>query len=538
MCRMEERGEQRAFSQGGVCMNTARGEVILEGRGIVRRYPGTVALKGVTYRVYRSQVNVLIGENGAGKSTMMRILAGVEAPDEGELLLDGTPIRLHSPREAAGYGISIVHQELSVLSNLDIAENIFAGREPVTKLGMVDRATEERRSMEALRRLRKPMAVRTLAGRLSLGARQLVEVARTLDQGTRILILDEPTSALSNAEAESLFKLIAELKRSGVTIIYISHRLNELLHLGDQFTVLRSGRVVGEGPREAVSRQWIVERMSGRDVVSAPVQGSSGPSMKDTLEVKNLSLPGSFGEDEAQAPFTDLNFKLRGGEILGIYGLLGAGRTELLECLMGKRRATGGTILVNGAAAEISSVIDAEKHGIFMVPEDRQRDGLFPDLSIRENITLGIRKKLWLDLKEETNRARQIAGELGIAGRDFELPVAALSGGNQQKVLIARCLLRAPAILLLDEPTRGVDVGAKEEIYAILRRLAKEGLAILFTSSEIEETQALADRALVLCQGHVAAELAGAEMTDEALFSAASPIVGTSGHAQAGGASL
>ena len=519
-------------------MSAAGSEVILEARGIVRRYPGTVALKDVTYPVYRNQVNVLIGENGAGKSTMMRILAGVEAPDEGELILDGAPIRLRSPREAGGHGISIVHQELSVLSNLDLAENIFAGREPVTKLVLLDRVTEERRSLDALRRLRKPMAVRTLAGYLSLGSRQLVEVARALDQGARILILDEPTSALSNPEAESLFRVIAELKRSGVTIIYISHRLHELLHLGDQFTVLRSGRVVGEAPRDAVSRQWIVERMSGRDVVSESVRSPSSPSLRDTLRVKNLCLSASFGEDEAQAPLADVSFNLRGGEILGIYGLLGAGRTELLECLAGKRRSAGGAIFVNGAATKISSVADAEKHGLFLVPEDRQRDGLFPDLSIRENITLGTRKKPWLDLKQETNRARKIASDLNIAGRDFELPVAALSGGNQQKVLIARCLLRSPAILLLDEPTRGVDVRAKAEIYAILRRLAHDGLAILFTSSEIEETQALADRALVLCQGRVAAELTGTDMTDEALFSSASPVVASSAYPQAGDANI
>jgi len=519
-------------------MSPAGSEVILEARGIVRRYPGTVALKDVTYRVYRNQVNVLIGENGAGKSTMMRILAGVESPDEGELILDGAPIRLRSPREAARHGISIVHQELSVLSNLDLAENIFAGREPVTRLVLLDRVTEERRSLEALRRLRKPMAVRTLAGYLSLGSRQLVEIARTLDQGARILILDEPTSALSNSEVESLFRVISELKRSGVTIIYISHRLHELLHLGDHFTMLRSGRVVGEAPREAVSRQWIVERMSGRDVASTSLPRRSTPSLQDTLSVNNLCLSASFGEDEAQAPLTDVSFNLRDGEIVGIYGLLGAGRTELLECLAGKRRSAGGAIFVNGVETEISSVADAEKHGIFLVPEDRQRDGLFPDLSIRENITLGTRKRPWLDLKHETHRARQIARELNIAGRDFELPITALSGGNQQKVLVARCLLRSPAILLLDEPTRGVDVRAKAEIYAILRRLAHDGLAILFTSSEIEETQALADRALVLCQGRIAAELTGAEMTDGALFSSASPMVASSAYPHTGDANI
>ena len=511
-------------------------EIVLEARDIVRRYPGTVALNEVTYRVYRNQVNVLIGENGAGKSTLMRILAGVEEPDEGQLILNGVPIQLRSPRDAVRQGISIVHQELSVFPNLDLAENIFAGREPVKMCMLLDRATQDGRAAQALRRLRSPMNNRTQAGYLSLGSRQLVEVARTLDQGARILILDEPTSALSNNEADSLFQVIAELKRSGVTIIYISHRLHELLHLGDQFTILRSGRVVGEAPRDAVSREWIVERMSGRDVGTNSVPGRSVASSGAVLRFEGLTLPASCGEDEFQAAITNVGFTLLKGEILGIYGLLGAGRTELLECLTGKRRVTGGRIMVNGVRAKISSVALAARHGIFLVPEDRQRDGLFPELSIRENITLGTRKRPLLNFKQETNRARQIATELNIAVNDLELPVAALSGGNQQKVLIARCLLRSPNILLLDEPTRGVDVGAKAEIYAILRRLAAKGLSILFTSSEIQEIQALADRALVLRQGKVAAELNRSELTDEALFSAASPLVNASAPALAEGA--
>ena len=255
-------------------MSTPNAEIILEARAITKRYPGTVALDGVTFRARRNCVNVLIGENGAGKSTLMRILAGVETADKGELLLDGMPIVVGSPREAAQHGISIVHQELSVIPNFDISENIFAGREPIKAKVLLDRETEDARSGSALLRLRKPMPVRTRAAHLSLGCRQLVEVARTLDQGARVLILDEPTSALSTAEADSLFQVVEDLKRSGVTIVYISHRLNELLHLGDQFTVLRSGRVVGEGPRAEVSKQWIVERMSGRiaseDVAQRP----------------------------------------------------------------------------------------------------------------------------------------------------------------------------------------------------------------------------------------------------------------------------
>lgn len=504
-------------------MRSSSQSVILEARNITRRYPGTIALQSVNFTVYRNHVNVLIGENGAGKSTLMRILAGVERADEGALFLEGTPIGLRSPRDAARAGISIVHQELSILPNLDIAENIFAGRE-LTRAGFIlDRATESARSVAALRQLRQPMDVHTQASHLSLGCRQVVEVARTLDQNAKILILDEPTSALSNAETESLFGVIAELKRAEVTVIYISHRLHELLLLGDFFTVLRSGRVVGEATRAEVSRQWIVERMSGRqqsDDISSLEQ--KGPEL---LRIKGLELAASSPDEVSQSPLHDINSTLNKGEILGIYGLLGSGRTELLEALAGVRARLAGEIALHGDSLRLESVPDAVKAGILLVPEDRQRDGLFPELSIRENIALGASRGFLLDRAAEGARARDLVAELRIAAKDLELPVTALSGGNQQKVLIARCLMCTPVVLLLDEPTRGVDVGAKAEIYAILRRLANQGIGVVFTSSEIEETQILADRVLVLCRGHIAAELSRSELTDEALFAAASPVI-------------
>lgn len=505
---------------------SALGEaIVLEARGLTKRYPGTVALDGVTFRVYKNQVNVLIGENGAGKSTLMRIVAGVEMADECELLLDGMPIQVRSPREAAALGISIVHQELSVLANLDIAENVFAGREPIRNGLLLDRVTEDRRAADALRRLDERMPVRTQTAHLALGHRQIVEIARALDQGARILILDEPTSALSSAEADSLFRVLGELKRSGVTIIYISHRLHELLHLGDWFTVLRSGRIVGEASRTEVSRQWIVERMSGRAASGEAALRATHAEGAELLRVRGLELPASATDEAAQAPLHDVSFVLRKGEIVGVYGLLGAGRTELLECLAGSRPRAAGVIELKGEALPGAGVKEAVDRGIALVPEDRQRDGLFAEMSIRENITLVSSRGPFLHRARESARARQLADELNIAAADLELPVTALSGGNQQKVLIARCLMRSPSLLLLDEPTRGVDVNAKAEIYAILRRLADRGMGILFTSSEIEETRALSDRVIVLCQGHVAAELRGSDMTDERLFAAASPTV-------------
>jgi erythritol transport system ATP-binding protein len=500
-------------------------ETILEARDITKRYPGNAALDHVTFRVRRNQVNVLIGENGAGKSTLMRILSGVESADEGEIFLDGQPIALESPRDAAAQGISIVHQELLALTNLNISENVFAGRELLRSALFVDRAEEDSRADSALRRLRKPMAVGTPTGQLSLGCRQVVEVARTLDQGSRILILDEPTSALSATEAESLFGVIADLKRSGVTIIYISHRLHELLHLGDQFTVLRSGKVVGQAPRAEVTRQWIVECMSGRADFYNSESRSSTSERPNVLSVKELSLRASVGDEEARAPLHNVSFSLRQGEILGVYGLLGAGRTELVEALAGARPMASGEITLRNKVVRIDSVRDAMQAGIVLMPEDMQRDGLFPDLSIRENVVISANRRLFLSRADETARVRKLAAELHIAASNLELPVTTLSGGNQQKILLARCLMCSPAVLLMDEPTRGVDVGAKAEIYNILHALATKGLSVLFTSSEIEETRALADRALVLCQGKISAEFSRAEITDERLFAAASPTV-------------
>lgn len=497
---------------------------ILEARGITQRYPGTLALDRVDFTLYRNKVNVLVGENGAGKSTLMRVLAGIERPHEGEIRIDGEQVRLNSPREAARHGIAIVHQELSVLPNLTVAANVFAGRELVKAGVLLDEALETKRTERALARLRMPLDAKTPAGHLALGVRQLVEIARTLDQKAKILILDEPTSALSNSEAAQLFAVIEELKQAGVTLVYISHRLNELLHLGDYFTVLRGGRKVGEGARGEVTRQWIVEKMSGRELPlkarASELNARTGP----VLEVGGLTLAACQGEDGG-AGLHDVSFSLRRGEVLGIYGLLGAGRTELMECLAGLRRRAAGKVTLDGAEVKSRSVRKAIKAGIHLVPEDRQRDGLVPELSIRENMALDFSCGPVLESDNELLEARRLARELNLAASSLEFPVTALSGGNQQKVLIARCLMQKPKLLLLDEPTRGVDVGAKAEIYAILRRLAAEGLGVIFTSSEMEEIQALSDRVLVLRQGRIAAEMQGAGITDEALFEAASPVV-------------
>lgn len=500
-------------------------DVLLEARGIVRMYPGNLALKSVDFRIHRNKVNVLIGENGAGKSTLMRILSGVEQADEGEILLDGRPVQIRTPREATALGIAIVHQELSVLPNLDVTENIFAGRELRKGRLVVDKPAEDRQSQKALGRLQQYLDVDRHVSQLSLGTRQMVELARTIAHGSRILIMDEPTSALSTAEAATLFRVIDELKTAGVSIVYISHRLHELLHLGDHFTVLRSGQVVGEASREQVTQEWIVERMSGRSMVAPVTAPHISRDDEVVLEVNGLTIRRGVGEEAAQAPVHDVCLSLRRGEILGMYGLLGAGRTELLEALAGHRKLESGQIIVRTKGMYVKSAGDALRAGLVLVPEDRQRDGLIPDLSIRENIALVAVSGRVYSRKRELERVRSLVRDLGIKANDLELPVVALSGGNQQKVLLARCLMRDPIVLMLDEPTRGVDVGAKDEIYRILKSLASKGLSILFTSSEIEETRLLADRALVLCQGRVRIELQKDGLTDEALFAAASPDV-------------
>jgi erythritol transport system ATP-binding protein len=493
-------------------------DIILRATGILKCYPGNVALDHVDLMLYRNQINILIGENGAGKSTLMRILSGAERCDSGTILINDKPVTLLSPRDAASNGISIVHQELSVMPNLDISDNIFAGCE-LRRGVIVDRRAEDAKSNIALKRLGKPMPVTQLTSQLSLGCRQIVELARTIAHGSKILILDEPTSALSLTESNSLFRVIAELKQSGVTIVYISHRLHELLHLGDHFTVLRSGRVVGVAPKAEVTRQWIVERMSGR--IGKLETLYDQPSLTEpVLKVQNLSHASASND---AACLHDLTFTLRRGEILGIYGLLGAGRTALMETLAGGCPSYTGTIELGPRPQRFHSVSDAIKAGIALVPEDRQRDGLVPDLSIRENIALAAGSRPILSRQRELEQVRTLVRDLNIAVTDIELPVTALSGGNQQKVIIARCLMRAPSVLLLDEPTRGVDVGSKEEIYALLRKLARKGLSIIFTSSEIEETRTLADRVLVLRQGCISAGFARHELTDEALFAAASP---------------
>jgi erythritol transport system ATP-binding protein len=497
-------------------------DVVLRAEGITKFFSGTVALKQVDFNVYRGKVNVLIGENGAGKSTLMKILAGAETATAGKLLLDGQEIRINDPRDAARHGIGIIYQELNLFPNLSVTENIFMTRELTTRGVVINETEQQQRAQAILQRFDQPIDPRALVGDLRVGEQQLVEIARALSQKVRILIMDEPTSALSTAEVESLFRVIGELKAQGVSIIYISHKLDELLQIGDYVTVLRDGQLVAQAPAAEINVNWIVEKMVGRDTASFfhHEEHERGASL---LEVSNLTLPKARG---TEGLLSDISFTLCAGEILGIYGLMGAGRTELFECLMGMRSGYTGELRLNGKPVTGQIVADRIAQGIMLVPEDRQRQGLVQTLSVAGNITLAnlskFTKSFFLSQPGEAREVTRLIGELGIKTPTAGQLITALSGGNQQKVVVAKALLTAPKVLLLDEPTRGIDVGAKAEMFEIMRRLAKAGLGVIFSSSELMEVLALADRILVMSKGKITGEFDRAQATEAALVAACS----------------
>ncbi len=494
-------------------------EVVLRAEAVGKVYGGTVALDDVDFELERGRVAVLIGENGAGKSTLMRILAGVEAPTRGRLLLDGRPVRFDSPRAAAAAGIAIIHQELSLFPELSVAENVFAGREP-RRLGLVDRARAERETRDVLDRLEHPIDPRARCGALPLGQQQIVEIARALTREARVLIMDEPTSALSSAEVAALFRVIRELRSRGTAVVYVSHRLEELMEIGDRLTVLRDGRRVAAAEASDASVGWIVEQMIGRAVAGASPR-EAAPAGETRLEVEGLSLR----RDDGRLLLDGVSLTVAAGEVVGLYGLMGAGRTELVECLAGARTATAGRIRLGGAAVERLDLPARLRRGVFLVPEDRQGAGLFRSLSVAHNMTLASLRAhvrgLALSPAAESETVARMARDLGIASARPDLPIGALSGGNQQKVVIARALLTRPRVLLLDEPTRGVDVGAREELRELVRRLAREGVAIVLVSSDLEEILGVADRILVLSSGMVTGRFTAAEASHAALVAAA-----------------
>lgn len=501
---------------------------ILEARNVTKTFPGTTALSGVDFRLDRGCVHALIGENGAGKSTLLKILAGIEQPTAGDVLLDGHATRFTSARHAAASGVSIIHQELALFPDLTVVENLFVGSEIRTHWHTVAWGEQEEEARKALARLGRSLSPRAPVGALPLGQQQIVEIARALVHDTRVLLMDEPTSALTAAEIPILFDVIRDLTRHGVSIVYVSHRLEEVLEIADQVTILRDGRVVGNAPATTVDVPWIVRRMTGHDVAEARTGKplSTGPVI---LAVGELALPAQSG----RTGLHDITFELRSGEILCLYGLMGSGRTELLESLLGVFPGVTGHVRLADRALDGLDVSDRVAAGIALVPEDRQAAGLVPSLSVYQNVTLSSLSRLapfgYLSPSREVRAAAPWLEALRVKAPAIDAPIDVLSGGNQQKAVIARGVMSRPRVLLLDEPTRGVDVAAKLEILESMRRLAAEGVGIVFATSDLAEALAVATRVLVLVRGRITVELTGDEATADTIASAASGITNREG---------
>lgn len=494
---------------------------ILEARGVSKRYPGTLALDGVTFKLHAGRVGALIGENGAGKSTLVKILAGVEQPTGGSLFLNGAPIQMHSVRDADAKGIGIIHQELNLCPNLTVAENIFLGRELTSTWVLLDGKQQVEKTRQLLAQLKQNIDPESKVGDLPLGQQQIVEIAKALARDVRVLMMDEPTSALSAAEISVLFEIIRDLKARGVAIVYISHRLDELLGISDSVSVLRDGRMVAQSPASDVNPHWIVEQMTGRSEASVEFHGGVIQG-SELLRVESLSLRSDLG----RLLLDDISLSLRAGEVLGVYGLMGAGRTEFLECLMGLRRRVQGRMRMGDTTIDSLETAGRISAGLAMVPEDRQTAGLVQCFSIRQNMTLSSLERItswaWLSPSKERIEVLQQISNLRIRTSAMDNNIGSLSGGNQQKVVLAKCLMTSPKVLLLDEPTRGVDVAAKREIYAIVRRLAASGMGIIFVSSELDEIRAVANRIVVFAKGRLAGEFEADHVTASQLAAAAS----------------
>jgi len=493
-------------------------DIILNAENITKVFPGTVALDDVSFKVYKGKVNVLIGENGAGKSTLMKILAGVEQPTGGKIFLDGQEIHPHSPLDATSLGIGIIYQELNLCANLSVVDNIFLARE-TTRNGLIEQNRQKQRARELLQKLEQKIDPCELLGDLRIGEQQIVEIAKALAQDVRILIMDEPTSALSAAEVEILFRIIRELKSHGVSIIYISHKLEELLQIGDYITILRDGHNVAEAESKNVNVPWMIEKMVGRK--PAALFSRKERELGDVLlKVEDITLPrlsGGFLLDH-------ISFELRKGEILGFYGLMGAGRSDLVDCLAGACPMATGRIWLKGEPIKATTITDRIQSGFVLVPEDRQRNGLVPTLSVMHNMLLAsltrYLKGIFLSPKREKLAVDMQIKELSIRVANSEQSITALSGGNQQKVVVAKGLMTNPKVLLLDEPTRGIDVGAKSEIFEIMNRLAEKKYGVIFVSSELKEILAMSDRILVMSKGKITGEFTHKEATEEKLVAA------------------
>lgn len=472
---------------------------LLEVSNVRKAFRGVLALEDVSLRLGRGSVHAVSGENGAGKSTLMKIIAGIHTPDAGELRLNGRSVHLSSPRHALENGVAMIHQELNLMPFMSVAENIWIGREPVGRLGLINHRTLHRKTRSLLERLRLEVDPEAEVRTLSIAARQMIEIARALSYDSALLIMDEPTSSLSERDAQQLFTIIRELRAQGKGILYITHKLEELFEIADEVSVLRDGRRVGGGAPASLTRDAILRMMVGRELaVETPSEAARpGPVV---LAARHAALAGHF---------EDVSFELRSGEVLGIAGLVGSGRTKLAETLFGLVPASAGQLLIANHEVRLDSPRHAIARGVGFVTEDRKESGCFLMLSVLENLEISILGGEFLRFGFIRGRALSAAcaamcATLRVKTPDLNAPIMNLSGGNQQKVLIGRCLLTRPKILILDEPTRGIDVGAKAEIHQIIARLVAEGTAVLLISSELPEILRVSHRVMVMRDGRVA----------------------------------
>ncbi|MGW9521106.1 sugar ABC transporter ATP-binding protein [Streptomyces diastaticus] len=513
-------GVRKETGPGGAPTAPAAGTPVLRARGIGKRFPGVVALDDVSFDLRAGEVHALVGENGAGKSTLIKVLTGVHRPDAGELSLAGEPVRLQRPFEAQQAGISTIYQEVNLVPLMSVARNIFLGREPRTRLKLIDSPRMNREAAALLDGFGVRVDPRRPLHTLGLGTQQMVALARAVSVRARVVVMDEPTSSLEPREVETLFRVIEELRGRDVAVVYVSHRMDELYRICDRVTVLRDGRHIHTGPLAGLERTRLVSMMLGRDMAEVRRDGVAGFAADGHAAARTPVLTSDGLTRRHQ--LDEVSLSLHAGEVLGLGGLLGSGRSETAKALAGGLALDSGEVTVAGKVLRRVTPAAAIAHGISMLPEDRKAEGIVPGLSVRENIVLAALPRL--SRAGIVSRARQdrvveiFMRRLRIKASSPEQKVGELSGGNQQKVLLARWLCLQPRVLLLDEPTRGIDVGAKAEVRGLIDELAREGLAVLLISSDIEELIEGADRVVVLRAGCLAGELAGDAVTEPALL--------------------
>lgn len=488
-------------------------KTIIEMRGISKYYPGVTALDHVDLDIIEGEVHALAGKNGAGKSTLIKILGGAARPDTGEILFRGKKVVLHSPHDSIAAGIAIISQELMLIPELSVTENIMIGRLPRTAMGMVNWAEARKEAASALEQLGIDLDLNAPVKKLSTAQQQAVEIAKALSRNAKVLVMDEPTSSLPNKEVYHLLDTIRRLSARGITVIYITHKLKEIFAVSDRITVLRDGKLIETCPISEITNARVVELMVGKSADAMFTKGPSHMTDAPVLEVKGLTRHGAF---------SDISFTLNKGEILGIAGLLGAGRTEILRAIFGADPFDSGEIIVDGERVEHPSVPEMIRRGVSLAPEDRKLQGLVLSMNISDNINMASLHTAFRKMSAERKTAGELFSRMGVKAPSIRTLVSALSGGNQQKIVISKWLATAPKVVLLDEPTRGIDVGAKADIYRLVEELAGQGVSVIIVSSEFPELLSVCDRILVLHEGRQDAEFTYGSVDEETLMAYAS----------------